>query len=43
MRRGEHLAINAGYVEQPWRVTAAGQYESLGDESVEGIAPFWKP
>jgi dipeptidyl-peptidase-3 len=43
IRRGEHLAINAGYVEQPWRVTAEGKYEMLGGSTLESIAPFWKP
>jgi hypothetical protein len=43
IRRGQHLAINAGYVEQPWRVTADGKYEMLGGDSLESIAPFWKP
>jgi dipeptidyl-peptidase-3 len=43
IRRGKDLAINAGYVEQPWRVTADGQYECLGGESLESIAPYWKP
>ena len=35
------LAINAGYVEQPWRVTAEGKYEMLGGTTLESIAPFW--
>ena len=43
IRRGEHLAINAGYVDQPWRVTADGKYEMLGGITLESIAPFWKP
>ncbi len=43
IKRGEKLAINAGYVEQPWRVTPDGKYESLGGETLESIAPFWKP
>jgi hypothetical protein len=43
IRRGEHLAINAGYVDQPWRVTAEGNYEMLGGSTLESIAPFWKP
>ena len=43
IRRGQHLAINAGYVEQPWRVTAEGKYEMLGGSTLESIAPFWKP
>jgi dipeptidyl-peptidase III len=43
IRRGQHLAINAGYVEQPWRVTAEGKYEMLGGTTLESIAPFWKP
>jgi dipeptidyl-peptidase-3 len=43
IRRGEHLAINAGYVDQPWRVTAEGKYETLGGTTLESIAPFWKP
>jgi hypothetical protein len=43
IKRGEKLVINAGYVEQPWRVTSDGKYESLGGETLESIAPFWKP
>ncbi len=43
IHRGQHLAINAGYVEQPWRVTADGKYEMLGGSTLESIAPFWKP
>jgi len=43
IRRGQHLAINAGYVEQPWRVTADGKYETFGGSTLESIAPFWKP
>jgi hypothetical protein len=43
IKRGERLAINAGYVEQPCRVTPDGKYESLGGETLESIAPFWKP
>ena len=43
IRRGQHLPINAGYVEQPWRVTAEGKYEVLGGSTLESIAPFWKP
>ena len=42
IRRGQHLAINGGYVEQPWRVTAEGKYEMLGGNTLESIAPFWK-
>jgi hypothetical protein len=41
IHRGQHLAINAGYVEQPWRVTAEGKYEILGGSTLESIAPFW--
>jgi dipeptidyl-peptidase-3 len=42
IQRGQHLAINAGYVEQPWRVTADGKYETFGGTTLESIAPFWK-
>jgi hypothetical protein len=42
IRRGAHLLINAGYVEQPWRVTGTGKYESFGGKTLESIAPFWK-
>ncbi len=42
IRRGELLAINAGYVEQPWRVTAEGKYEMLGGSTLESIAPYWR-
>jgi dipeptidyl-peptidase III len=43
IKRGQHLAMNAGYVEQPWRVSADGRYEPLGGDSLESIAPYWKP
>jgi dipeptidyl-peptidase-3 len=42
IRRGRHLAINAGFVEQPWRVTADGKYETFGGDTLESIAPYWK-
>ncbi len=42
IRRGEHLAANAGYVDQPWRVTAEGKFEMLGGTTLESIATFWK-
>jgi dipeptidyl-peptidase-3 len=42
IRRGQHLAMNAGYVDQPWRVTADGKYEIFGGTSLESIAPYWK-
>jgi dipeptidyl-peptidase III len=42
IRRGQQLAINAGSVEQPWRVTAEGKYEIFGGSTLESIAPFWK-
>ena len=43
IHRGQHLAVNAGYMEQPWRVTVEGKYEMLGGSTLESIAPFWKP
>jgi dipeptidyl-peptidase III len=43
IRRGRRLAINAGSVEQPWRVTAEGQYEMLGGNTLESIVSFLKP
>jgi parallel beta-helix repeat protein len=42
IRRGQDLLINAGYVEQPWRVTADGKYERFGGRTLESIAPYWK-
>lgn len=42
IRRGADLVINAGYVEQPWRLTPAGKYESFGGTTLESIAPYWK-
>lgn len=42
INRGAALLINAGYVEQPWKLTSEGALESLGNpSSLEGIAPFW--
>ena len=42
IRRGADLVINAGYVEQPWRLTPEGKYESFGGATLESIAPYWK-
>jgi hypothetical protein len=42
IHRGQHLAINGGDVEQPWRLTAKGKYEMFGGSTLESIAPFWK-
>lgn len=41
IKRGEKLLINAGYVEQPWRVTEAGELESFGGTTLESVAPYW--
>ncbi len=41
IQRGKSLLVNAGYVEQPWRVTDDGKYESFGGQTLESIAPFW--
>jgi dipeptidyl-peptidase-3 len=40
--RGADLLINAGYVEQPWRITPDGKFESFGGTTLESIAPYWK-
>ena len=42
IRRGKDLKINAGYVEQPWKITPDGKYELYGGKTLESIAPFWK-
>ncbi len=42
IHRGADLVINAGYVEQPWRITPEGKYEAFGGTTLESIAPFWK-
>jgi hypothetical protein len=42
IKRGQHLAINAGYIEQPWRVTRDGKYKTFGGKTLESIAPYWK-
>jgi dipeptidyl-peptidase-3 len=42
IRRGNDLVINAGYVEQPWRITPEGKFESFGGTTLESIAPYWK-
>ncbi len=41
LTRGKDLKINAGYVEQPWRVSQDGKYESFGGKTLESIAPYW--
>lgn len=40
--RGKDLKINAGYVEQPWRVNSELVFESFGGTSLESIAPFFE-
>jgi len=42
IERGERLRINAGSIDQPWRVTLDGKFESFGGTTLESIAPFWK-
>lgn len=42
IKRGENLKINAGYVEQPWRVSKSLKFESYGGKTLESTAPFWK-
>jgi dipeptidyl-peptidase-3 len=42
IERGERLRINAGSIEQPWRVTIDGEFESFGGKTLESIAPYWK-
>ena len=42
IERGKDLRINAGYVEQPWAISADGKYSGFGGETLESIAPFWK-
>lgn len=41
INRGKDLKINAGYVEQPWRVNSKLQFESFGGETLESIAPYF--
>ena len=40
--RGKDLKINAGYVEQPWRVNSDMVFESFGGTTLESIAPFFE-
>jgi hypothetical protein len=40
--RGRELKINAGYIEQPWKVTADGKFQALGGNTLESIAPFFE-
>jgi len=42
IRRGEDLKINAGYVEQPWRISPNLKYQTLGGKTLESVAPFWE-
>jgi dipeptidyl-peptidase III len=42
IERGQHLAINAGSIEQPWRITRDGKFETFGGNTLESIAPYWK-
>ena len=41
VRRGEPLLINAGYVEQPWKISPRLNYVTMGESTLESIAPFW--
>lgn len=41
IKRGENLKINSGYVEQPWKITSKLKFDSLGNKTLEGIAPHW--
>jgi len=41
IERGKDLKINAGYVEQPWRVTPNLQFEIFGGETLESISPYF--
>jgi len=40
--RGENLKINAGYVEQPWRITKKLNLTVWGGMTLESNAGFWK-
>ncbi len=43
IKRGQDLLINAGYVEQPWKINGKStSYESFGGKTLDAIAPFWK-
>ncbi|NBX76878.1 MAG: hypothetical protein EBQ92_10020 [Proteobacteria bacterium] len=42
IERGKDLKINAGYVEQPWRVNSQLVFESFGGTTLETIAPFFE-
>ena len=41
IKRGVPLKINAGYVEQPWRITKDLKIETFGADTLESAAPFW--
>lgn len=41
IKRGENLKINAGYVEQPWKITPALQFRTMGGTTLESVASFW--
>lgn len=41
IKRGENLKINAGYVEQPWKITPSLQFQSMGGKTLESVATFW--
>ena len=43
IKRGEKLAINAGAVEQPWRVNYQGKFKTLCESLLlEDVAQTWK-
>jgi dipeptidyl-peptidase-3 len=42
IQRGQNLLLNAGSIEQPWRITRDLKYETLGGSTLESIAPFWR-
>jgi len=42
IERGENLKINAGYIEQPWKITEKLAFKTFGGTTVESVAAYWK-
>lgn len=42
IKRGENLKINSGYVEQPWKISPSLKFQSMGGNTLESVAPFWR-
>ncbi|NBX82228.1 hypothetical protein EBQ90_03955 [bacterium] len=42
IERGKDLKINAGYIEQPWRINEKLEFEAFGELKLESVAPHFR-